>query len=377
MRIGINLLYLLPGLVGGTETYAKCLLDALALVDDQNQYVVFVNRESRSWPLPEGFERVVCPVDATNRASRYLFEQFRLPFLLSRNKVDLVHSLGYVTPFFTPCPSVVSILDIIYDYPGSYGFFRRQMLKLLVGASARFSNRIITISSASKYEIMSRLHVRRDKITVSLLSHKPREASGEFGQLGLTMDHLGIAGDYLLAFSSLSPSKNIPMLLSAFAQYRQDAGATTQLVLVGHPPKNGVPLRELVDELQLGDAVVFTGYLSDEQLSTVLRHALAFIFPSLYEGFGLPVLEAMDAGVPTACSNAASLPEVAGDAALMFNPRSLDEMTHALTRLLSEPTLREQLVRRGYENARRFSWRNTAETTLQVYRQVLTIRTVH
>ena len=105
MKIGINLLYLLPGLVGGTETYARCLLDELALIDNQNQYIVFVNRESQSWPLPLGFERVICPVDAMSRSARYLFEQFRLPFFLHRHKVDLVHSLGYVTPFFTPCLS--------------------------------------------------------------------------------------------------------------------------------------------------------------------------------------------------------------------------------------------------------------------------------
>lgn len=368
MRIGINLLYLLPGVVGGTETYARCLLEELARVDDQNLYVVFVNRESRAWPLPDGFTRVVCPVDATSRFKRYAFEQLRLPLWLSRHKVDLVHSLGYVTPFVTHCPSVVSILDIIYDYPGSYSFFRRQLLKFLVGASARFSNQIITISSASKHEIVSRLHVALDKVTVSLLAHKPRSPSDPSGWQGLK-EQLGITRPYLLAFSSMSPSKNIPMLLAAFARYRQNADAATQLVLVGHPPKNGVPLRELVDQLQLGDAVVFTGYLSDEQLSSVLVNALAFVFPSLYEGFGLPVLEAMDAGVPTACSNAASLPEVAGGAALMFDPRSLDEMTEALTRLLSEPALREELVRKGRENARRFTWRKTAETTLQVYRQ--------
>ena len=370
MRIGINLLYLLPGVVGGTETYAKCLLEELARIDDQNQYVVFVNRESQAWPLPEGFARVVCPVNATSRPNRYLFEQLRLPFWLSRQKVDLVHSLGYVTPIVTPCPSVVSILDILYEYPGSHTFFRRQLLKLLVGASARFSNRIITISNASKEAIASRLHVGLDKVTVSLLAHKPRPAGDEAAWQGLK-DQLGITGNYLLAFSSLSPSKNIPMLLSAFARFRQDTGATTQLALVGHPPKSGVPLRELVERLQLGGAVVFTGYLADEQLSSVLKHALAFVFPSLYEGFGLPVLEAMDAGVPTACSNAASLPEVAGDAALMFDPRSMDEMTHALARLLTDPSLREELVRKGHENTRRFSWRKTAEITLQVYRQAI------
>lgn len=371
-KIGINLLYLLPGEVGGTETYAKCLLEELARIDDQNQYVVFVNRESRLWPLPVGFARVVCPVDAVSRAKRYLFEQLCLPFLLYRYKIDLVHSLGYVTPFFTHCPSVVSILDIVYDYPGAHSYFKRQLLKLLIGGSALFSNRIITISNASKNEIASRLHVDADKITVSLLAHKPRQLSNPADWPGLK-EKLGITSDYLLAFSSLSPSKNISALLVAFAGCQLKGGAKTQLVLVGHLPKSGVPLREAVDSLRLGDAVVFTGYLSDEQLSLVLHHAEAFIFPSLYEGFGLPVLEAMDAGLPTACSNVASLPEVAGDAALMFDPRSIDQMTNALSRLLSDPALRKELVRKGHENARRFTWRSTAETVLGVYRRTLSL----
>lgn len=371
MRIGINLLYLLPGIVGGTETYANCLLREFADGGSSDEFVIFVNEESAGWPLPQAgnFQRVVCPVRATSRLNRYLFEQLRLPRLLTDHRIDVVHSLGYVTPFKTPCPSVVSILDIVYDYPGAFPYAKRQLLKALVAGSARFSDHIITISNASRKQIVERLNVPADKVTVTLLAHKERQAADE-SEWQCLKNALGITQQHVLAFSSLSPSKNIPMLLKAFAKLKSDNGTAAQLVLVGHPPKRGVPLQELVDSMGLGSSVVFTGYLSDRQLSQLLHQALAFVFPSLYEGFGIPVLEAMAAGVPVACSNAASLPEVAGDAALFFDPRSLDEMACQLMRLLSDADLRTSLIRSGRHNVQRFSWSETAKQTLQVYYKV-------
>lgn len=369
MRIGINLLYLLPGIVGGTETYAKCLLEELARIGDPDRFIVFVNRESENWPLPDGFERVVCPVRAVSRFARYLFEQFRLPGLLSKHRIDLVHSPGYVTPFFPGRPSVVSILDIVYEYPGAFNAAKKQLLKFLVWGSARRADHVITISEASRREIVARLNVPREAVTVSLLAYKPRPAgsASDWDRLKAT---LRLNGGYLLAFSSMSPSKNIPMLLSAYARLREDGSRREQLVLVGHPPKRGVRLSERVESLGLGESVTFTGYLSDEQLSLLLQHAAAFVFPSLYEGFGIPVLEAMAAGVPVACSRVASLPEVAGEAALFFDPTDLQDMTRALARLLDDRTLRERLVVEGRRNVERFSWAHTARTTLDVYRKV-------
>jgi glycosyltransferase involved in cell wall biosynthesis len=371
MKIGINLLYLLPGIVGGTETYATCLLHEFADSGSPDEFVIFVNQESTDWPLPQAanFHRVVCPVRAASRFDRYLFEQLRLPRLLADHRLDVVHSLGYVTPFRTPCPSVVSILDIVYDYPGAFPFAKKQLLKALVAASARFSDHIITISRASQRQIVARLNVPADKVTVTLLACKERPAVSDVEWASL-QETLGTAQPYVLAFSSLSPSKNIPMLLQAYAKLKTDSGVTAPLVLVGHPPKRGVALHDLVSALGLGSSVVFTGYLSDRQLSLLLRHALAFVFPSLYEGFGIPVLEAMAAGVPVACSNAASLPEVAGDAALFFDPRSLDQMASQLQRLLDDAELRSRLIRSGLQNVQRFSWAQTAQQTLDVYRKV-------
>ena len=232
--------------------------------------------------------------------------------------------------------------------------------------SVRRADSILTISENSKKQIAAHLHVSPEKIAVTYLAPKVRKVSPDVSwedfKIRWDLDDL-----YLLALSSLSPSKNIPRLLAALAILNNELPENLKLVLAGHIPCKGASLKRLVDSLDLGKRVIFTGYLPDEELVLLLQHATVFVFPSLYEGFGIPVLEAMAAGVPVACSNAASLPEVAGEAALLFDPLAVDEIAMTIRRLINEPNLRAELARRGYQNVARFSWKTTAEKTLQVY----------
>jgi glycosyltransferase involved in cell wall biosynthesis len=371
MRIGLNLLYLLPDLSCGSETYATGLLNHLAQADQEDEFIVFLNREGADWRLPDAanFSRVVCPVSATSRPARYFYEQVRFPRLIQQHKIDLLHSLGYVMPLYLRCRTVVTIFDINYEGTGAYSFPKKQILRFLVAASARRSDHILTISEASKHQIVSRLQVPPEKMTVTLLAPKRREQGSE-QQWQSLVARLGIRGRYLLALSSFSPSKNIPLLLRIFARLPAKLRDGLQLVLAGHEPLQGTPLRELTSSLQLGGSVLFTGYLSDVDLRMLMSNALVFVFPSLYEGFGLPVLEAMAAGAPVICSNAASLPEVAGDAAVLFDPRSPDQALDVLEKVLTDPRLRQDLAARGRRNLERFSWTATARSTVEVYRQV-------
>ena len=370
MKIGINLLYLLPGKVGGTETYARELLGAITTIDSQNQYYVFVNQECRDWPLPIGrnVERVVCPVFAKKQLSRYLFEQFFLPRLSKRYGINLLHSLGYMSPLFQQTESVVSILDILYDYPGSVP--KRAALWLLQHLVALRADHIITISQNSKKQIVSRLKVDEAKVTVTPLGPKIRGPVGREGEVTLPQQ-IGSLGEYILAFSSFSESKNIPRLIEAFANVAEELPGGMKLVVVGHSPRNGALLRSLIDKHSIKDRVVLTGYLPDPVLAKVLREALLFAFPSLYEGFGIPVLEAMAAGVPVISSNAASLPEVCGDAALLFSPRDVTGIAVALKRVALDPELRADLIAKGKRNVARFSWEQTARMTLDVYKSLM------
>ena len=369
MRIGINLLYLLPTVVGGSETYANGLVHALASVNTDDDYVVFVNRESADWPLPEGarFNRVRCPVPATSRSWRYSFEQLRLPGLLTRHSVDLVHSLGYVAPLRAPCPSVVSVLDLNYRTFGEQmPLLKRLALSFFVGRSILRADRVITISQTAKREIVRVFGVPEDMVVVTPLAPKRRAPDTAVGEpFSAVRERLGIEPPFMLAFSSTSPNKNIPRLLRAHARASEVHGVTHQLVLVGHTSE-----REAASG-QGAARVCVTGYLDDQALRTVLSRAEMLVFASYYEGFGLPVLEAMEAGVPVVCSNRASLPEVAGDAAVFFDPLSVEEMASQIARVALDQSMRDELRSKGYRNLERFSWKETAARTLDVYREVV------
>lgn len=371
MKIGINLLYLIPGIVGGTETYAAGLLCGLASLDSGHEFVVFVNRDAEQWPLPDGnFTRIICPVDGRNRQKRYAFEQFRLPFLLRKHCVDLVHSLGYVGPIMSPCPAVVTIPDTNYiDLAFSIPASRRFPLRIVSTIAAKRASSVVTISNFSRQQIIKHLGIPQNKVVVTRLAP----------QLGLlkAMNDLdwhniqksyNIERSYIVAFGGGAIHKNIPRLLQAFAQI---AGKIDhQLVLVGHlPPDYSVNAANRIPEMQ--SRVITTGYVPSDYIGQLLSHADLFVMPTLYEGFGLPVLEAQQAGTVVACSTAGSLPEVAGAGAAFFDPLSVDSMAETIFRCIVDSELRAQLYQEGQENLKRFSWEKAAKETLAVYHNVL------
>jgi glycosyltransferase involved in cell wall biosynthesis len=368
MKIGINLLYLLPGVVGGTETYAAGLLHGLAEIDDRNEYVIFVNRESESWPLPQAvnFTRVVCPVQAAGRAFRYLFEQVRLPRLLAQYHIEVVHSLGYVGPLLAPCPSVVTIPDLNYmtlrhSMPG----VKRTALHFFSMQSAKRANHVITISDFSKREICRTIKLDPGKITVTHLGPMRNGAtSSSVNWMELTKRYR-IREPYVVAFGGRTLNKNIPHLIRAFALVKDTFPHS--LVLIGHLPADV----DLATESEgIRDRMTMTGYVPEEHVLPLLSHADLFVLPSLYEGFGLPVLEAQQATVAVACSTAGSLPEVGGEGALYFDPTSIVHIADTIRRCLADETLRSELILKGCANLSRFSWDKTARETLSVYQAV-------
>jgi len=360
VRIGLNLLYLIPGVVGGTETYGRGLLEGLAEVGSQHEFDVFLNREAACWPLPEqaNFRRVVCPIGGTRRAGRYVYEQATLPRILEARGVDLLHSLGYVAPLFPGCRSVVTIPDTHFlAYGERTAIARRVILRAMVWSTAARADHVVTISEFSRQELFRRLGVSPSRVTVTHLAPGRTWTDGRTRRLVT-----GRTGGYAIAFSSSSPNKNIPRLIDAY-ELARSRGLAQRLVIVGHLPAR--LSKTLPDGLEL------TGYQDDEQLFETLTGADFLVFPSLYEGFGLPVLEAMAVGVPVLCSNRASLPEVAGKAALFFDPESIEEMAGGIVTVGGDPELRSQLRARGLENAARFSWQRAARETLAVYGRVL------
>ncbi len=375
MKIGINLLYLLPGVVGGTETYAAGLLQGLAQIDQRNEFVVFVNRESASWPLPEApnFSRVVCPVQATSRSRRYFFEQLRLPRLLAKYKIDVLHSLGYVGPLLSPCPSVVTIPDLNYiTLKHTMPSIKRIVLRFFSIQSAQRADHVITISNFSKEEISRAIKLNPSKISVTYLGPM-KNGNTIFLENWVKLKRgYGIQEPYVVAFGGGSLHKNIPRLIKAFAMVKE--AFPHGLVLVGRISSNVDLSAESIGRA-VRDRIITPGYVPEEHILPLLSHADLFVLPSLYEGFGLPVLEAQQAGVAVACSNAGSLPEVGGDGALYFDATSVENIAQTIRRCLADAKLRSELILKGRENLKRFSWKKTARETLVVYRNVYSPRT--
>lgn len=375
MRIGLNLLFIVPDKIGGTQIYAESLTYALAELDKDNEYFVFVAQEAADLPLPDApnFTRVVCPVNASSRVARYVWEQFVFPAWLRRYDIDLVHSMGYVCPLFPGCASVVTIHDI--NYVGlSYAtpHIRRRVIRFFIPASARYSDHIIAVSHFAKKQIVRFVKVPPEKITVTHGApglHQSVRTPMEWDELAMMY---GIKTPYVAAFSSQSVHKNIERFLHAFALLkRRRPDLPHDLVLIGlMPPESRLP--QVVKELGLENQVIAPGFIPSEHVFPLLSHAQLFAFPSWYEGFGLPALEAQIAGLPMVSSNAASLPEVAGDGAIYFNPKSIEEMAQALERCMDDAHLRESLAANATENIKRFSWKNAALQTLDVYRKTAT-----
>jgi glycosyltransferase involved in cell wall biosynthesis len=362
--VGLNLLYMLPGLVGGTETYAAGLLAGFSRLSTDARFLVYCNLESRDWALPndERFTRVVCPVRASRRAARYWYEQQHLPGQAQVDGIDLMHSLGYVAPLKLNRPSVLTVPDVHHLAYGTLASWpRRRVLGWFVDRSVHRAAAVIAISRFSRDAVARAYHLPPESIDVVLLAPKTRAAA-----VGVPTTPVPAAvrdaGPYLIAFGGRAPNKNLPRLLDAFAIARSRYGLDHHLVLVGRlPPSLSTDL----------EGVVVTGYLDDNALDSVLRGADALLFPSVYEGFGLPVLEAMAAGVPVACSNAAALPEIAGDAALYFPPDDLEKMASSVAEISRDRALRAGLRELGRKRADLFSWEKAARETLAIYRRVL------
>ncbi len=365
---------MLPGRVGGTETHVRGLIAGLAAIDRANSYVLFTNRENHGefGGCGANFARELCDFSAVSRTRRIVWEQSRLPGMAGRAGLDVLHSPGYTGLLMARCAQVVTMHDCnAWAIPQSVRGARRPILKLLTRASAQVAEAIVAVSGFSAQEIAKRLRVRPGKIFVVHNAPASRLPVDRNEWPGLRR-RLGISRDYIMAFSSTGRHKNIDGLIRAFALV--PPSVNRQLVLVGRIPANGVSPSELARRLGIEKSVLVTGYLTNLQAQAVLDHASALVFPSVYEGFGIPVLEAMSAGVPVACSDRGALPEVAGSAALYFDPSTPNRIAAAIRRIIADEPLRQSLIAAGHENVKRFSWLRAARETLEVYKHVAKAR---
>lgn len=344
VRIGVNALYLIPGGVGGTEIYLRSLLQALAAIDQQNDYVIFTNRETGMDIVPNqaNFTAVQQPVHATFRPWRLLWEQSGLPLAVRRQRIDVLLNPGFTSPAICSCPTVTVFHDLQHKrYPQHFRWWDLPFWKLFLWAAVKSSSRLIAVSAATRDDLV---HFYRIEPEVIHHGVDPR-----FFEIAKQRE----PKDYILCVSTLHPHKNLERLL-------QVHGRTTGLPRLIMTGLKGFATREI--EKLSGHNVRITGWIPREEVYELFRCARALICPSTFEGFGMPVLEAMAAGVPVACSDIPPLHEVAGPAVLYFNPANENEIEDAMRRLMGE----SRLVEPARVRAAGFTWEKSARETLRV-----------
>lgn len=369
-RIGLNLLYLVPGETGGTETYARELIPALTELRPDWQFIAFIGHGGISADdvAAAGASPNLLPMPSTGRVLRVAGEQTLLPLAAKRHKIDLLHNFAMTGPRFAPVPQVTSTHDVIYaSHPESHSRLMRFGQQILVPIGARSAQRVLTLSEASKREIVEHVGIAAEKIdVVPIAARKPGEPTPD----GELRAKLGL-GDAPLVFatSARRGHKNLGRLLEAFALL--NAEPAPQLVLPGYATGAEPELTRQIEALGLSGRVHLLGWIEAADLDGLYAHAELLAFPSLAEGFGLPVLEAMAHGTPVATSNLSSMPEVGGDAALYFDPYDVNDIALTIDRLLADSELRTALSAAGRRRAAEFSWRRAAELTVDAYERVL------
>ena len=362
MHVAYNLLHLVPGETGGAEVYARRLLPALLAADPDLEVTVFAGGPAATEDWGERVRVEPLRFDPRSRVRRVIAEQTLLPRAVRRVEPDLLHNVFNTAPALVSVPQVTTIHDVVFKrYPETHGLLAKGV-EVLVPLAARRSVRIITVSEASKSDIVRYLGVSPERVDVALngpgISEELRGPNPDSIRNRFGLPDAPI----VLSVLAMRRHKNVERLIEAFERVPRGV-----LVIAGYRTEYEEELLQRVS----GDRVRLVGWVDDATLDGLYRAADCFVFPSFAEGFGLPVLEAMLRGAPVACSNATSLPEVAGDAALLFDPLDVDAIAVSIRRILEDAALAERLRAAGLERGKRFSWEETARRTLESYRAAL------
>lgn len=373
MRIGLDARYTTDHFPG-IGRYTLSLAEALAELEYNHTLVLIVDPRAQrgrydlaalgALPRVELAEARVGPFSAA--------QHLALPVLARRLRLDVLHSPYYIKPYLgLPCPSVVTIYDLIgWRFPRALSRRGRLFYRLSMALAARTATRLITISESARADIAHVYRLSPERIAVTPLAASRRFRPQAPEAVAAVRQRYGLPERYVLYFGSNKPHKNLERLVRAWREVLDEApevSAGVILVIAGHEDPRYGDARRFVAECQLEARVRFAPNVAEADLPALYSGATVFAFPSYYEGFGLPPLEAMACGAPVLCAYASSLPEVVGDAALTVDPFNVHELAEGLARLLSNPVLRRVLSERGRRRASLFSWRRTALETLRVY----------
>ncbi len=381
MRIGINTLVAIPSEIGGAQTYLRKLIEDLAKIDKLNEYFLFVAPWNKHLfqVRQKNFQQIICNIPREFLTIRVLYEQTILPILAWRNKIDVLHSPASVSPFILSCPSVLTIHDVTaFMFPELTPPIFRYYWDITFKMSARVAHLIITVSHSAKKDLVKFLGISEEKIEVIYHGSEPETAHlKNKSYLGPAENKGESDAPYILWVGRMYHHKNLTRLLYAYNKLiKTYQGIKHRLVLCGMKGWGYPSFAKTMEDLNLQDKVIFKGYVPDDELKLMYSNASLFAFPSLAEGFGFPILEAMSCGTPVVTSNCGAMAEIAEDAALLVDPYDVDEIAEAMYRVLTDENLRKDLIKKGLERASQFSWERTARETLAVYKKACKKRIV-
>ena len=354
----------------GANWYIYHMLRHLPAADPALRYTAFTSAPRFS---PPAGMRIHRPRWSTaTPLGRITWEQAVAPLALRREQVDLLHAMAFVAPLLAPCPTVVTIFDLSFVfYPQAFKPFKRLYLQLMTRLSAHRARRVIAISEHTRRDVITCLGVSATNVCAVPCGVDPTLTPVSPAEAATFRRDRGLPERFVLFLGTIEPRKNVPHLIDAFADLTATDLSDTYLIIAGGRGWMAESAFARVEERGVQDRVRFVGYVPEAEKRLWYGAATCFCYPSLYEGFGLPPLEAMACGTPVIVSNSSSLPEVVGDAGMIVPPDDRPALREALHKLLSDPRLREQLRAKGLARARRFSWAEAARQTARVYRQAL------
>lgn len=339
-------------------------MGGLLALDEDLEIVALGGRDAGVLPVGVGYVE-----EPPHPPSNLGWTLVGLPRAAAAARVSVIHAPAYTAPFWAGAPVVLTIHDVSYElYPEWYPYRRDWLRRAFYRRSARAASRIVTVSEFSASEICRAYAIDRERVTVTPLGVD--RAFGRDAEITCELP-AGVTTPFLLHVGDLHERRNLAMLVDALIEARRHFGATSglSLVLVGSDRGVADGLCRVAHEAEVPEAVVLLGDVSEDRLRALYRCATALVYPSLYEGFGLPLVEAMASGTPVIASSAASIPEVVGDAAVLLDPTDAPAWADAIVRVVNDETLRDRLRAAGLKRASQFTWRRTAELTLDVYRR--------
>ena len=372
MKIGVDVRALYLPNMKGIGIYLKNLLSAISEIDSGSEFHLYYDGRQqvvKRKPAPERFieKELIIPKGDTF----YFWEQFKLPSQLRKEKLDVFHSPANTTFLMKSCPVVVTVHDTTVQEIAHGSFVKELYFKKVQPFLLRKAEKIIAPSNSSKNNIVNILKVDPEKVVVIYqgLNQRFRVINDPEAVEG-TKTKLGIAGPYILFTGGESVWKNISRLIEAYAMLKRRNKISEKLIVTGIRSQEILAkhMRE-IERLKITSDVSVLGYLNEDDLVSLYNGARVFVYPSLKEGFGFPPLEAMACGVPVAASNAASIPEVVGEAALLFDGENIENMSDVLFKTLTDKETRSQLIAKGFGRVRQFTWEKTARETIAIYKE--------